>query len=86
MHSSRMRTARLLPVSPSMHCSQGGSASGSGLEDSASGPGGSVSGLRGVPTSGAGGLPLVLEGCLPLVLGTCASQYALGQTPPPWTE
>ena len=24
MHSSRMRTARLLPVSPSMHCSQGG--------------------------------------------------------------
>ena len=23
MHSSRMRTARLLPVSPSMHCSQG---------------------------------------------------------------
>ena len=24
MHSSRMCTARLLPVSPSMHCSQGG--------------------------------------------------------------
>ena len=24
MHSSRMRTARLLPVSPSMHCFQGG--------------------------------------------------------------
>ena len=24
MYSSRMRTARLLPVSPSMHCSQGG--------------------------------------------------------------
>ena len=24
MHSSRMRTARLLPVSPSMHCSGGG--------------------------------------------------------------
>ena len=24
MHSSRMRTARLLPVSPSMHCSWGG--------------------------------------------------------------
>ena len=24
MHSSRMRTARLLPVSPSMHCSVGG--------------------------------------------------------------
>ena len=23
MHSSRMRTARLLPVSPSMHCSRG---------------------------------------------------------------
>ena len=23
MHSSRMRTARLLPVSPSMHCSWG---------------------------------------------------------------
>ena len=24
MHSSRMRTAPLLPVSPSMHCSRGG--------------------------------------------------------------
>ena len=24
MHSSRMRTARMLPVSPSMHCSRGG--------------------------------------------------------------
>ena len=24
MHSSRMRTGRLLPVSPSMHCSGGG--------------------------------------------------------------
>ena len=24
MHSSRMRTARLLPVSPSMHCGGGG--------------------------------------------------------------
>ena len=24
MHSSRMRTARLLPVSPSLHCSRGG--------------------------------------------------------------
>ena len=24
MHSSRMSTARLLPVSPSMHCSRGG--------------------------------------------------------------
>ena len=24
MYSSRMRTARLLPVSPSIHCSQGG--------------------------------------------------------------
>ena len=30
MHSSRMRTARLLPVSPSMHCSRGVSAPGGG--------------------------------------------------------
>ena len=30
MHSSRMRIARLLPVSPSMHCSWWGSASGLG--------------------------------------------------------
>ena len=36
MHSSRMRIARLLPVSPSTHCAGGGSA-----------PGGSASGLGG---------------------------------------
>ena len=29
MHSSRMRTARLLPVSPSIHCTGGVSAMGS---------------------------------------------------------
>ena len=30
MHSSRMRTARFLPVSPSMHCSRGGGEPGPG--------------------------------------------------------
>ena len=56
MHSSRMRTARLLPVSPSMHCAgsvcSGGSAPrggdggvcSQGLEVSAPGGGGSCPG------------------------------------------
>ena len=46
MHSSRMRTARLLPVSPSMHCSGvgGGGIPGPG---SVIGPGGGEPGLRG---------------------------------------
>ena len=46
LHSSRMRTASLLPVSPSMHCTGGG---GSGPEGSLPlVPGG------GVPASGPG--------------------------------
>ena len=48
MHSSRMRTARLLPVSPSMHCSCGGTCLGG------------VPAKGGVPAQGglpAGGVP-----------------------------
>ena len=72
MHSSRMRTSCLLPVSPSMHCSKGGSASGpwrvpsSGLEE-----GGSASGWGGACLWSPGG---------------GASQHTLGQTTPLWTE
>ena len=79
MHSSRMRTARLLPVSPSMHCMVGGGClllGGvcSGVSVSGPGGGGSASGPR---------------GCLPLVRGGgwwCVSQHAMGQTPHLWTE
>ena len=53
MHSSRMRTARLLPVSPSMHCTGGGSASDLGR----------------VSASGLGGLPLVPGGVSQHALG-----------------
>ena len=49
MHSSRMRTTRLLPVSPRMHCSWGGG----GL----SAPGGGVSALGGVVCSRGNLLP-----------------------------
>ena len=54
MHSSRMRTARLLPVSPSMHCSRG------------TWPGGGTWSRRGVPGPGGmypvpAGFPLRLE-------------------------
>ena len=42
MHSSRMRTARLLPVSPSMHCSRGSCTWSGGVP----GPGGYL--VRGV--------------------------------------
>ena len=57
-----MRTARLLPVSPSMHCAGGGGGgicSGgvcSGGRVPASGPGGCVPALGGVPASGPGGV------------------------------
>ena len=52
MHSSRMRTGRLSPVSPSMHCSRGGAP---GLGDEP-GPGG-VPGLGDVHGPGDGGVP-----------------------------
>ena len=57
MHSSRMRTARLLPVSPSMHCAGGVSTPGGAA------PGGICS--QGSVWSWGGCLPLVLGGvCL----------------------
>ena len=67
LHSSRMRTSRLLPVSPSMHCMGGVSAPGGYLplvgegvsapgEIPASGPGGSAPRREGVPASGPGGV------------------------------
>ena len=40
MHSSKMRTARLLPVSPSMHCSGGRGVPGPGGKGGVPGPGG----------------------------------------------
>ena len=56
MHSSRMRTARLMPVSPSMHCS--GDVPGQGVYLVQGG----VPGLGGVPAQGVvylvlGGVP-----------------------------
>ena len=57
MHSSRMRTARLLPVSPSMHCSWGGV------------PGQGVHLVLGGCTWSQGGVP-GLRGVY-LVLGLC---------------
>ena len=57
MHFSRMRTARLLPVSPSMHCSGGVPDRGVGVPAPEEGGG---PGLGGVP--GPRGLYLVQEG------------------------
>ena len=93
MHSSRMRTARLLAVSPSMNCALGVPASGPWGGGSASGPGVCSRGgggggggdllLGGVPASGPGrGESAPGGGCLPLVLGG-VSQHAMGQAPPP---
>ena len=57
MHSSRMRTARLLPVSPSMHCSGGGGTwSWGGWGDCTWSGGGGVPGPR-------GGVPNPRGGC-----------------------
>ena len=73
MHSSRMRTARLLPVSPSMHCWGGGSAPcgavagpGGGCAQGGSGPRGSAPG-GGLVLGGSapGGSGLVLGGVYP---------------------
>ena len=64
-----MCTTRLLPVSPSMHCSRGGGVLPLVWGESASGLGGvCLWSWGGVPASGPGG---------------CASQHALGQTLPP---
>ena len=58
LHSSRMRTARLLPISPSMHCTEGHLA-----------PGGGVCYRGGACLWSGGYLPLVLEGCIPAYNG-----------------
>ena len=75
MHSSRMRTARLLPVSPSMHC-------GGCLLRGVSGPRGCVSARgrcllsgAGVSDPGGGGVCLWSWGDV--------SQHVMGQTPYP---
>ena len=60
LHSSRMRTARLLPVSLSKHCAGAGCA----WSRRVSGSGG------GVPASGPGGVPASgPEGCIPACNG-----------------
>ena len=74
MHSSRMRTARALTVSPSMFCSggRGVSAHGGVSADGVSAPGGCL--LRGVSAPGGS---LLLGGCL-LPGGVCSGVSALG--------
>ena len=73
MHSSRMRTARLLPVSPSMHCSRRVPGPGVYLV-----PGGVPGPRGGVPDPGVGGVYLprgdvpAWEGC------TCPGEYLPG--------
>ena len=79
MHSSRMRTARLLPVSPSMHCSGGVPARGEGCTC-----------LGGVPAQGWGctcpeGVPaqgVYLPGGVYLTRGVPVQVFPL----PMWTE
>ena len=77
MHSSRMSTAHLLPVSPSMHCGRGRSSPG-GMST----PGGCL--LLGVFASGG----LLPGGAASGPWGVClwsggeVSQHALGQTTP----
>ena len=60
MHSSRMRTARLLPVSPNMHCAGGCLLPGWGLCS------------RGVSATEVVSAP---AGCLPLVRGVYPSMH-----------
>ena len=63
MHSSRMRTARLLLVSPSLHCSRGVPAGGGGVPAWGAG----VPGLGGVPgprgCTWFGGCVYLVGGC-----------------------
>ena len=81
LHSSRMRTARLLPVSPSMHCAGGGL-----VREGVPGPRGCL--LQGVPdprgVCSQGGVCSGGErgACLLSQEGVCVSQHAMGQTPP----
>ena len=73
LHSSRMRTARLLPVSRSMHCAGGGACLWSG-------GGGACLWSRGVACLWSRG-GLLLGGCLPLVPGGIPA--CNGSDPPP---
>ena len=71
MHSSRMRTARLLPVSPNMHCSGGGDVPARG----------GVPALGGCTCPGGVYLPCgvpALGGYLPALWG----EYLLRYSPP----
>ena len=97
MHSSRMLTAHLLPVSPSMHCAGGSAPGGSAPGDSA--PGGVCS--RGGPLRGSAPRGCLLQGG-GLLRGVCSwgvnsyegstpmrglllggvSKHAMGQTTP----
>ena len=82
MHSSRMRTANLLPVSHSMHCAGGvcskrGVCSGGCLLQGVAIPRRVVALRRGCLLLG--------RGCLLQEWG-CLSQHALRQTPPPPCE
>ena len=70
-HSSRMRTARLLPLSPSMHCSGGGCTCPGGV------PAGGCTCLGGVPAREE---VYLSGGGLPAQGGTCPG------TPPLWTD
>ena len=86
LHSSRMCTARLLPVSLSMHCAWGGGVCSGGclplVQGGLLGGGACLWSLgclvRGVPASGPGGVPASGPGGV--------SQHAMGQTSPLWTE
>ena len=62
IHSSRMRTTRLLPVSPSMHCSGGTWSWGVHGPGGCTWSGGGVPGLGGVPGPRGWGMYLVLGG------------------------
>ena len=75
MHSSRMRTARLLPVSPSMHCAGGVSTPGDAAPGGGLLPGQCLVLGGGMSASGPGG-------CLPLVPGgVCLWSQGVGCLP-----
>ena len=80
LHSSRMRTARVLTVSPSILCMGGVCSGGCLLLGRGVCPQGGVSVAWGVCCQGvsaAGGVSAPRG---------VVSQHALRQTPPPWTE
>ena len=89
MHSSRMLTARLLPVSPSLHCVGVVSAAGEGLlRGRVCSGGGVVSALGGSAPGGSapGGPGLGGVSAAALLLGVFSggvSQHAMRLTLPP---